>query len=84
MLAVFEAGVLRRGASWFVENLGWTRREVLAREEGALTRLLPRMDEVVGGLRVGAFAERAPVVTEEGWGEFMGRLPRFGGGGGEE
>ncbi|KAL1630024.1 hypothetical protein SLS54_000884 [Diplodia seriata] len=76
VLRVFEAGCVRAGEAWFVENMGWTRREVAEREERALEELYARFDEVVDGLGVAAYA-RVPLMTEGAWEAFVARLPRF-------
>ncbi|GME65284.1 acyl-dehydrogenase nm domain-like protein [Neofusicoccum parvum] len=75
LLAAFEAGVVLRGASWFVEHAGRTRRELLAREEAALTAVAARFGGLLDGLGVEAFA-RAPLLTEGAWGAFVEGLPR--------
>ncbi|KAB2580942.1 Peroxisomal acyl-coenzyme A oxidase 1 [Lasiodiplodia theobromae] len=82
VLAVFEAGCVRQAESWFVENLGWKRREIAKREEEALSALFERFDELVEGLGVEAYA-RVPLMSEEAWEAFVGRLPKFGGVGDE-
>ncbi|KAL0256634.1 hypothetical protein SLS55_009029 [Diplodia seriata] len=77
VLRVFEAGCVRAGEAWFVEKLGWARRDVAEREERALEELGERFDEVVDGLGVAAYAARVPLMTEGAWEAFVGRLPRF-------
>lgn len=76
LVAVFEAGVVLRGSSWFVEHLGMKRREILAQEERALSELLPRLD----GLIEGSVAKRystAPMLSDESWEQFVDLLPTF-------
>ncbi|KAK0637763.1 putative peroxisomal acyl-coenzyme A oxidase 1.2 [Lasiodiplodia hormozganensis] len=86
LLALFEAGVALRGASWFVENgvegCG-SRREIMAREERAIDRLVGRLDGLLGGLGVeGYLRGRVPILGESEWEGFVGGLPRFEGGSG--
>ncbi|OJD36606.1 acyl-dehydrogenase nm domain-like protein [Diplodia corticola] len=81
VLDVFEAGCVRgEWESWFVEEMGWGRGEVAEREERALGRLYGRLDELVEGLGVGAYA-RVPLMTEGAWEGFVRGLPRFERGG---
>ncbi|KAF4534702.1 Acyl- oxidase protein [Lasiodiplodia theobromae] len=85
LLALFEAGVAVRGASWFVENgvEGCeSRRAIMAREERAIDRLVGRLDGLLGGLGVeGYLRGRVPILGEGEWEGFVGGLPRFEGGG---
>lgn len=85
LLALFEAGVAVRGASWLVENgvkgCG-SRREIMAREERAIDRLVGRLDGLLGGLGVeGYLRGRVPILGEGEWEGFVGGLPRFESGG---
>lgn len=80
LLGAFQAGIVLQGASWFVQNVGWKRADILKREEDALSTLMPRLEKLLedGWEGVGPYA-RAPLLTEEAWDGFVGRLPRFGG-----
>ncbi|EOD44663.1 putative acyl- oxidase protein [Neofusicoccum parvum UCRNP2] len=76
LLAVFEAGVVLRGASWFAEHLGLARRDMLAREERALSALLPRLDELLEESGVDRYSS-APVLSRDSWERFVDSLPVF-------
>ncbi|KAF9887215.1 hypothetical protein FE257_010469 [Aspergillus nanangensis] len=76
LLALYEAGMVLSDMSWYSENLGLKRSTVYDKERRAMDRILPRLDQLLDGLRIGPYCT-APFQTAERWGAFVAAAPSF-------
>ncbi|OKP12452.1 hypothetical protein PENSUB_1912 [Penicillium subrubescens] len=73
LVALYEVGVVKEDLSWYVEFAGLKRGRVLEMEHQALDAVLPRLNELLDELDIGAYCT-APIVSQTEWGKFMCEL----------
>ena len=47
LIALYVAGALKHDASWYVEHLGITRRQIAEMEDRALSATFPRLETLL-------------------------------------
>lgn len=76
VLAAFEKICIAENASWYIENLGWTQRQIRDAETEAYERVLPQLDQLLD--RTGAEKYvTSPLVSEKEWEELTGQCIKF-------
>ncbi|RDA87725.1 hypothetical protein CP532_1789 [Ophiocordyceps camponoti-leonardi (nom. inval.)] len=79
-LTLFETGAVLQDPAWYVENCGLSRTRQLDMEARAVNGLLPMVDVVLDSWDVEPFC-RAPILSDEAMGRFVGLLETFDEGG---
>lgn len=76
VLHAFERACIAEDASWYVENLGFTRKNILEAEGLAYENLLPLLDDLLD--RTGAeHYVTSPLVSKSEWHVLIGHCPKF-------
>ncbi|KAJ7485009.1 hypothetical protein B0H11DRAFT_1148270 [Mycena galericulata] len=76
VLALYEAGVIKHDASWYVEYAGLGRAAINDMEDRALVKLLPRLGEMLDATGAEPYCI-APIVSEAASEEFYANLPLY-------
>ncbi|KAI0385250.1 putative acyl-CoA oxidase [Hypomontagnella monticulosa] len=77
ILNLFESTCITSGdMSWYCGNGDATRQDLLARDVEAADALLPRLKELLSETGAAPWTT-APIASQEGWDEFIGRLPVY-------
>lgn len=76
VLALYEAGVVKHDASWYVEYAGLGRAAIRDMEDRAMVELLPRLGELLDWTGVAPYCV-APIVSEAASDEFYASLPVY-------
>lgn len=78
VIALYVAGALQYDASWYVEHLGITRRQMAEMEDRALSATFPRLEDLLEQTGAGPYCT-APIISDESWAGFVENLPGYEG-----
>lgn len=78
VLALYEAGVVKHDASWYVEYAGLGRAAMNDMEDRAMVKLLPRLGEMLDATGAEPYCI-APIVTDAAHDAFYASLPLYKG-----
>ena len=67
-------------AAWYVEHAGMSSEYLHRKRILAIERVRPQLQFVIDGFGMGEYFGDTPLVSEEGWDEFVRDLPAFGDG----
>jgi acyl-CoA oxidase len=80
LLDVWEADCMLEDAAWYVEHAGMSSENLHRKRILAIERVRPQLQSVIDGFGMEEFFGDTPLVSEEGWDEFVRDLPAFGDG----
>ena len=80
LLDVWEADCMLEDAAWYVEHAGMSSEYLHRKRILAIERVRPQLQFVIDGFGMGEYFGDTPLVSEEGWDEFVRDLPAFGDG----
>ena len=78
LIGLFVAGALKYDASWYVEHLGITRRQIAEMEDRALSATFPRFENILEQTGARVYCT-APIVSDASWAGFVEKLPTYDG-----
>ncbi|KIP07407.1 hypothetical protein PHLGIDRAFT_118174, partial [Phlebiopsis gigantea 11061_1 CR5-6] len=78
LLELFECFCMRQDLLWYAEHAGLTDEAFRTKEDAAVRAALPHLAAYVDALRWRELVT-APIVSDEKWGEWVGRLAPQGG-----
>ncbi|KID78187.1 Acyl-coenzyme A oxidase 1 [Metarhizium brunneum] len=76
MLRLYEATCMLEDPGWYVENTKFTSSKLDEHHTMAVRALLPSLDRLLDESGAAAWVT-SPIVTEERWMDFVGKLPEF-------
>ncbi|KAJ3927241.1 MAG: acyl-CoA oxidase [Lentinula lateritia] len=78
ILDIYECSVIRQDPAWYSENVGLNRMAQRRREDAAVKAALPNLNAYLDALRIEDYVS-APIVSDEGWKNYVISLPRHTG-----
>ncbi|KIE01756.1 acyl-CoA oxidase, partial [Metarhizium majus ARSEF 297] len=76
MLRLYEATCMLEDPGWYVENTKFTSSKLDEHHAMVVRALLPSLDRLLDESGAAAWVT-SPIVTEERWTDFVGRLPEY-------
>ncbi|TVY33571.1 Acyl-coenzyme A oxidase-like protein [Lachnellula subtilissima] len=73
LITLYEAGVMMRDRSWFVENLGMKRVAILRKEDRCIKKLMPHLKQLLEQTGAAPYVT-APIVSEDKWDGFVDQM----------
>lgn len=77
ILDIYECSVIRQDPAWYSEH-GLTQMKQRLREDNAITRALPHIEEYLSSLNIENYVT-APIISDRAWKEYASTLPAFRG-----
>jgi acyl-CoA oxidase len=74
ILALYEIGVIRKDASWYVEHASLSRFRQMQMEDAALSAM-PELNTMLNDTGAEPYCT-APIVSKKAWNLFVNRLPK--------
>jgi acyl-CoA oxidase len=78
LIDLYVVSCIKTDPGWYVEHAGLTQNTQIDMESAAVDAVFPRMDDLVAGMGVQAYAA-APITTQSRWDQFVCSLETFGG-----
>ncbi|KAF2423394.1 putative acyl-CoA oxidase [Tothia fuscella] len=78
LINLYESSCIMKDLSWYVENNGMNRAEMLDTDEAAVSAVMDDVEDLIDAAGAGRWAH-APIISEKGWKTFVGELPKFEG-----
>lgn len=76
MLRLYEATCMLEDPGWYVENTKFTSSKLDEHHAMVVRALLPSLDRLLDESGAAAWVT-SPIVTEERWTDFVGKLPEY-------
>lgn len=80
LIEVYECAVIRLDSAWYTEMGGLSRYDQRVREDAAISRALPKLQEYISSLGIENYVT-APIINDQKWQNWVNDLPSYVGNG---